>query len=112
MTLAFIGTVWRPAVQLEKWKRQLIARSHASMFTAHHPDRMTMTVTLALSSLVSSSATWGLALESAASVWPLLRLRLRPLDHQHPQRSRWYTHFLQGSEARIKDALVLSMDPD
>ena len=37
---------------------------------------------------------------------------LRPLDHQDPQKSRWYTHFLQGSEARIKDALVLSMDPD
>ena len=107
MTLAFIGTVWHPAVQHEKWKRHLIALSHASMFTVHHPNRMTMTVTLALSSLISRrSATWGLALESAALVWPLLR----PLDHQQPQRSR--THFLQGSEARIKDALVLSMDPD
>ena len=74
-TLAFIGTVQHPAVHHEKWRGELIALSHASMFIVHQPpDRMTVAVTLALSGLISSSATWGLALESTASAWPLLRL--------------------------------------
>ena len=59
-TLAFIGTVQHPAVQHEKWRGELIALSHASMFIVHQPpDRMTVAVTLALSGLISSSATWG-----------------------------------------------------